>query len=153
MIILLAVDGSERSLAAVRHALGLVEQGLRASFVLVNVQEAPHLYEVVLARDVEIVEGASHAAGEHALAAARQLLSGAGLSFEAEIVTGDAAQGLIDAAERYGCDAILMGTHGSGWLASTRLGRVALSVLQHAQMPVTIVRQDEPADDQAANLG
>jgi nucleotide-binding universal stress UspA family protein len=147
MIILLAVDGSERSLAAVHHGLRLVREGLQASFVLVNVQEALHLYEVVLARDVAVVEGASHAAAVHAMAAARALLDTADVPYDCEIGQGDAAQVLIEMAERFDCGAILMGTHGSGWLASTRLGGVALSVLQHAQVPVTIVRMpdaDEP---------
>ena len=39
MKILLPVDGSDASLDAVRHALQLIREGLRASLVLANVQE------------------------------------------------------------------------------------------------------------------
>jgi len=154
MIILLAVDGSDLALDAVRFGLRLVAEGLQARFVLAHVQPATQFYELVLAPDVELIEAASQAAGAHALASARALLDAAGVSFETEIGSGDAALTLIDIADRYNCDAILMGTHGSGWLASTRLGRVALSVLQHATIPVSIVRHAEAeTEDELADGG
>ena len=40
MKILLPINGSEPALEAVRHALHLLSEGLRASFVLATVQEA-----------------------------------------------------------------------------------------------------------------
>ena len=49
MKILLPLDGSEPALDAVRHAMRLVREGLRAEFVLANVQEPVYLYEMVLA--------------------------------------------------------------------------------------------------------
>ena len=51
MKILLPIDGSPTALAAVRHALRLVQNGLAAEFVLVNVQEPPSLYEIVVSHD------------------------------------------------------------------------------------------------------
>jgi nucleotide-binding universal stress UspA family protein len=67
MKILLPLDGSEPSLEAVRHALRLVRDGLRAEFVLANVQEPTYLYEMVLAPDAEVLERVSGAAGAHSL--------------------------------------------------------------------------------------
>jgi nucleotide-binding universal stress UspA family protein len=43
--ILLPIDGSPLSLDAVHHAMRLVREGLRATFVLANVQEPSSLYE------------------------------------------------------------------------------------------------------------
>ena len=40
MKLLLPIDGSEPALEGVRHALHLLSEGLRASFVLATVQEA-----------------------------------------------------------------------------------------------------------------
>ena len=56
---LLPVDGSAASIAAVRHAIALRLAGLPMEVVLANAQEAPHLYEVVLAPDPELLDRAS----------------------------------------------------------------------------------------------
>ena len=85
MKILLPVDGSENALEAVRHALRLVDDGLRASFVLANVQEPASLYEVMVAHDAEVIEQVSAAAAAHSLAPAQALLGVAGLGFETEV--------------------------------------------------------------------
>ena len=69
MKILLPLDGSEPALEAVRHALHLVREGLNAQFVLANVQEPTYLYEMVLARDAEVLERVSGSAGAHSLEA------------------------------------------------------------------------------------
>ena len=49
MKILLPVDGSSAALNAVRHALDLQREGLRASFVLATVQEPTYVIEMMLA--------------------------------------------------------------------------------------------------------
>ena len=82
MKILLPVDGSEPALEAVRFAIRLARDGLRATFVLANVQEPTYLYEMVLAPDAEVLERVSGAAGSHSLEAAQALLQAAGLTYE-----------------------------------------------------------------------
>ena len=57
--ILIAVDGSALSLDAVHHVLRLVQDGLRASVVLANVQEPASLYELVVSRDPDLIAAAS----------------------------------------------------------------------------------------------
>ena len=155
MLILLPNDGSELALDAVRHALTLVADGLRADFVLANVQEKAHLYELVMAPDAEVLEAASRAAGLHALEAASALLTAAGASFEREVVTGDPAQMLIDIVERFGCDAIVMGSRGKGSLRSALVGSVTQTVLHDSPVPVTVVKHaDASAEpDQADESG
>ena len=69
--ILVAVDGSALSLDAVHHVLRLVQDGLRASVVLANVQEPASLYELVVSRDPDLIAAASVEAGEHLMASAR----------------------------------------------------------------------------------
>lgn len=144
MKILLPVDGSEVSLDAVRHALSLAREGLRAEFVLLNVQEPTTLYEMVLAPDAGVLEQVSQAAGSHALEAAAALLRSAGVGFESEVAAGDAGHMVLDAAERYGCDAIVMGARGVGHLKGALIGSVSQWVLHHAAVPVTIVHHVEP---------
>jgi len=148
MKVLLPVDGSEGSLAAVRHAIQLLHEGLRASFVLANVQAPASLYEVVVAHDAQVIERVSEAAGEHALEAAQALLRAAGAEFETEVVSGDPGHMLVDVAERVGCDLVVMGARGVGaGSGHAALGSVANAVLHAAldtaPMAVTIVRQPE----------
>ena len=57
--ILIAVDGSALSLDAVHHVLRLVQDGLRVSVVLANVQEPASLYELVVSRDPDLIAAAS----------------------------------------------------------------------------------------------
>ena len=142
MKILLPVDGSENALEAVRHALRLARDGLRASFVLANVQEPASLYEVVVAHNAEVIEQVSEAAAEHSLAPAQALLRAAGLAFETEVGHGDPGRQIVDIAERCDCDLIILGARGMEPLEGT-LGSAAESVLRHAGVPVMIVRRNE----------
>jgi len=98
MKILVPVDGSTESLDAVRHALDLIRDGLRASLVLANVQEPASLYELLRVHDAQAIEAISRGAGEHALQDAAALCSAAGVEFEQEIASGEPAHTLHDIA-------------------------------------------------------
>ena len=63
MKILVPVDGSTESLDAVRHALALVRDGLRASLVLANVQAPASLYELLRVHDAQAIEAIARGAG------------------------------------------------------------------------------------------
>jgi nucleotide-binding universal stress UspA family protein len=142
MKILLPVDGSEGALAAVRHALGLVDAGLRATFVIGNVQEPASLYEVVVAHSAKVIEEVSAAAAAHSIGPAQALLRAAGVEFEVEVGSGDPGHVLVDIAERYQCDMIVLGARGVGALGggAHTLGSVANSVVHGAAAAVTIVK-------------
>ena len=142
MKILIAVDGSEPALDAVRHAMQLLQSGLQASFVLATVQEPVYLYERVLPPDAAVLERVTGAVGGRALAGAEALLKASGVPYEREIASGEPAPALIDVAHRHGCHAIIMGARGRGALRSALLGSVSQRVVQDASMPVTIVKHD-----------
>ena len=144
MKILLPTDGSEQSLQAVHHALRLVGAGLKARFVVANVQESATLYEMVVAHDPQVLQKVSEGAARDLMKPAAALLSAAGQPVELDVSTGDPAQMLSEAAERHGCDAIIMSTHGGG-LRSAVLGSVSQELVQLTTVPVTLVRVD--ADD------
>lgn len=143
MKILLPIDGSEAALDAVHHALRLVHAGLRASFVLANVQEPASLYEVVVAHDAAVIEQVSAAAAAHSLEAAQALLRVAGVVFETEVAVGDPGHALVEIAERFDCDLVVMGARGVGALRGGLLGSVANAVLHAAKVPVTIVNRTQ----------
>ncbi len=145
MKILLPVDGSAPALAAVRHTLRLCAAGLRASVVLVNVQEPPTLYEVVRAHDADRINSLRQAAGADVLAEPERLLEAAGLDYESEVAGGDPVLLLLELLENYRCNAVVMGARGMGQPLAGGLGSVAEDVLLRATVPVTLVRP--PAAD------
>lgn len=152
MKILLPVDGSAAALAAVQHALRLVQDGLRADFVLANVQEPASLYEMVVAQDPDVIEQVRSDAGADLLAPAEALLEEAGLSYESEVAGGQPAAVLVELLENYGCEAVVMGAIGIG----SGTGSVALALVQHSPVPVTLVRppvdEEAPPEDAAASV-
>jgi nucleotide-binding universal stress UspA family protein len=52
---------------------------------------------------------------------------------------GHPPEEILNAAEKEGCDVIILGTHGKGYLAHTFLGSVSSSVLQRTRKPVFII--------------
>jgi nucleotide-binding universal stress UspA family protein len=147
MKILIPVDGSDLSLEAVRHSLGLIGQGLRADLVLANVQRPASLYEIVVARDPEVIKDASEGAGAHLLEPAEALCRAAGVAYECAVVSGDPVSALCDLAQEYGCSAIVIGAHGRGAFASALLGSVSHALAHASPVPVTIVKPVEEEQD------
>jgi len=143
--ILLPVDGSPLSLEAVHHAIRLVRDGLRASFVLANVQEPSSLYEMAVVHDPQALRRLLLEAGEHAVSQADELLDGADIEHETEVASGPTANTLIELIENYRCEAVIMGAHGMGKSAAA-FGAVAHELLRHSPVPVMIVRPSERAD-------
>ena len=142
MKMLLAVDGSDGSMQAVQHVLALARDGLRLSVVLVNVQEPASLYEVMTAHDPEVIREVRGSAGADLLAPAEALLDAAGVPFESEVAGGAPAHLIVELAETYGCDAIVLGAPGED-----SAGDVMSSVLASSRWPVTVVFVPEPAPE------
>jgi nucleotide-binding universal stress UspA family protein len=61
------------------------------------------------------------------------------------VQVGKAAAVIIEAAERQGCDLIVMGTHGRTGVAHLFLGSVAEKVVRTAPCPVVTIRSDTNA--------
>ena len=148
MKILLPVDGTELSLHETRFALHLLRQGLKASFVLANVQEPASFYEIVTADSRELIEDAAMEAGEDLMEPSARLLREAGVSFETAVVQGDPAQAMLELIEMHGCDMVVMGTRALGpvrrWLEG---GSTSQRLVQSSPVPVLLVT---PPDDEAA---
>jgi nucleotide-binding universal stress UspA family protein len=144
MKLLVAVDGSERALDAVRYALRLHQAGLKTDFVLATVQEPTYLYEMVLAPGSDVLERVSGAVGSRALEGAEALFRSAGVPFEREIGSGDPAQALIKIAGEHGCTGIIVGARGLGAVRGALLGSVSQAVLHASPLPVTVVKHDAP---------
>ncbi|MEG0053571.1 MAG: universal stress protein [Comamonas sp.] len=137
--IMIAVDGSDASLEAVRHGIKLYEQGLKTHFVIAHVQKEASLLELATT-DSDLIANASIDAGMDLIASAQDLLKAAGASYEVEISLGEAANTLIDIADSNECDQIIVGATGQGGLSSILIGSVSREVARHSRLPVTIVK-------------
>lgn len=140
MRILIPVDGSARSLTAVRFAAStLARANPDLEIHLLNVQPplpsaAATFVDSAIVRDFHLEEGAK------ALAAARKLLDDSGLRYVSNTVVGEPAETIAVYAEQRDCAGIVMGTRGLGHAAGLLLGSVAHKVLQLSKVPVTLVK-------------
>ena len=148
MKILLPVDGTYLSLHEARFALQLMRSGLQASLLLVNVQEPASFYELVTAREPELIEGAALEAGEDLLAATAALLRDADVPFESVVAQGDPAQAILDLIGEHHCDMVVMGTRALGPIRRMlEGGSTSRRLLDDAPVPVLLVKAPAPVDD------
>jgi nucleotide-binding universal stress UspA family protein len=126
--ILLPVDGSESSLAAVRQAAALAQafRPMAPSLTLF------HVIDIAL-MGMKIHEGPNALVeeGEKILAGARSILQEAGLEgcWEEKLVSGKPAQAIVQQAEEGQYPLILMGSKGLSGLAKLLIGNVTSSVV------------------------
>ena len=148
MKILLPVDGTELSLHETRFALRLVNEGLRASFVLANVQEPASFYEMVTAQNREIIDNAAIGAAEDLMAPSARLLREAGVEYDTAVITGDPAQAMLELIEVHGCDMVLMGSRALGLIRrALEGGSTSQRVIQDSPVPVLLVKPPEEQDE------
>jgi YjbE family integral membrane protein len=141
---LLAVDGSRFALGAVRHLVEryrILHEPWPLQVHLVNVQRP------VSADVVRFVPGATLddyylGRGEEALAPARALLKEAGINPREHRLVGNPGPTIAALAQSEGCDHIVMGARGLGTHTGARLGSVARATLEHAAVPVLLVKDD-----------
>lgn len=151
MKILLAVDGSAYSDAALEEVLrrqwpAHSEVRVITAFQLPAVVgmepwvPAPQYFEQIEGSVREAAEGAKG----RALARLREIGDQA-LEISGDAIQGPAAQVIVEEAERWGADLIVMGSRGLGAWNRLLLGSVSSAVVHHAKCSVEIVRQPEGA--------
>ena len=74
-------------------------------------------------------------------AAVQERLRERGRAVEGVVLRGRPATAILDEADQFGADVIVMGSRGRGELASLLLGSVSSEVTDHAACPVLIVRR------------
>ncbi|MBI5721452.1 MAG: YjbE family putative metal transport protein [Burkholderiales bacterium] len=140
--LLVATDGSPGAAAALQRALALRAQlrdGASIELQLVNVQR-PLSGDVSSFVAAASIEDYHHERAERALAPARAALQGAGISAREHRRVGQPGQSIAEVAAAEGCDLIVMGARGLGSHTAALLGSVAAATLEHAGVPVLVVR-------------
>jgi nucleotide-binding universal stress UspA family protein len=140
MKLLVAIDGSPHSQAVLEGLITRFEPS-KAEVRVIHVVEpiaysnppqmapgyAPELREQIT-KARELVDAAS------------QKLRAAGFNVNSVVETGDAREKILDAADAWDADLILVGSHGWRGIRRFLLGSVAESVARHASCSVQIVR-------------
>jgi nucleotide-binding universal stress UspA family protein len=141
--ILIPTDGSERSARAVAVGVGLAA-ALKARVTAVMV--IPPIPPVVLEglpKPVhnEELEQSSKDYAERCLAVASEAAAAARVRCETIHVRDDQPwAAIVQAAERKGCDLIVMASHGRAGVSAVVLGSETNKVLAHTRLPVLVCR-------------
>ena len=141
-IIMIAVDGSQESLEAVRQGAVLVQGGLRAEIALVQVQEAASFLQLAT-QDSDAIAAAAVEAGEHLMAPAASVLDAAGVTYTTEVVLGEPSTVLSDMAEQINAHLVIVGARGMGAIESALVGSVSKALISHCSKPVLVVKMPE----------
>ena len=140
MKLLLAVDGSDAALAAVRWVIDHREDWRAAPDLhLLTVQPAVASGLVRRLVSPQAVDDYQREEGEAAMAPARALLDAAGVGAQVHIGVGEPARTIVAHARQLGADAIVMGTRGAGGMRAALLGSTARHVLEVTDRPVWVV--------------
>ncbi|MCX2819220.1 universal stress protein [Haladaptatus sp. F3-133] len=137
MRFVVAVDGSDESNDAVRHAASLAEP-LGADIELVHAI-TPEIYTdegQVLIEDMSDAE----ARAETVLGDSVDVAEETGLEAETESLYGDAAEEVVGYAEEVEADGIFVGHRGVSTEYEDVVGSVAQELVRKATVPVTVVR-------------
>ena len=121
--ILVGVDGSSSAGRALREAVDLAN-ALKIPLVILTVAET----ESDLPRAQQINIEAHCIARAHDCAAA------------ALTAVGNPAAAVLEKASETGCDLVVLGSHGHGWIYDRLIGSVAAHVVARGETPVLLVR-------------
>lgn len=138
MDIVIAVDGSENALEAVRYGAKLATANSDIRLHLLNVQPPlPSAASSFVTQDV--VRSFHQEEGDKCLKPARALLDEMKLGYESHVAVGNSAEAIVAYSREKNCASIVMGTRGLSALPSLLLGSVATRVLHLAEVPVTLI--------------
>ena len=143
--ILVATDGSDLSHKAVASAIDLAAL-CGAELVAVSVvPRYPQSYfeggMALQAEEVKRVEKQWSDKGQSVVDAAKQAAAAKGVTAQAVSVNSDVvSDALIAAAAKYGCDLIVMASHGRRGIQRLLLGSETQHVLTHASIQVLVLK-------------
>lgn len=143
MKILLAVDDSKFSEAAVQAVIAQ-SKAQSAEVRVLHVVDTPSL---LVTREMGVYDPAIEAAweaqreqGKALVEKTAETLRSHGLKCTTELQEGDPKSKIIEEAEKWGADLIVVGSHGRKGLERFLLGSVAETVARHARCSVQVVR-------------
>lgn len=147
MKVLLATEGSEFSKAAIEQCCQMFEKSADVEIKILSV------YELMLqttepfavsAEYVQEIDNKSHKQANDVAAQAesqiRTNFQGLANKLTKQVVSGSAARAIVEEAENWGADLIVVGSHSYGFWKRAWLGSVSNSVMLHAPCSVLVIR-------------
>jgi nucleotide-binding universal stress UspA family protein len=143
MKVLLAIDGSAPSQDAIEEVAHRPWPNASTLRILSVIQPyTPPATEVVLASaTLEEIRQREKQDAEQLTRQARERIAAPGLSVETAIGEGDPRTAIVDAADEWQADLIVVGSHGRTGLKRLVMGSVAQAVVAHAHCSVEVVRR------------
>jgi len=155
MKILVATDGSEYSKAAIDLLANIVAKPGDTSVKIISAVErpAPVFAEPIVGAaeyynhvEQSLRERAKRNV-EQAETEIRSLFPGGLLDLTAEAINGSPQRVIVEMAQEWGADMIVVGSHGYGFWSRVMLGSVSNSVVHNAPCSVLVVRKANDSSD------
>ena len=142
MRILLAIDGAKFSDAATRAVIAQAIPGEAEVRVLhvVNIMENPFPEMTAFYVEIEHAPNVQRKPAEALVEATAERLRARGLMVTTAVEWGDPKSKIIDAAEEWHADLILIGSYGQAGLERFLMGSVSEAVAHYAPCSVEVVR-------------
>jgi nucleotide-binding universal stress UspA family protein len=141
--ILIATDGSELAQKAVSTGLALAKQ-LKSQVTVVTVTEpwaALVTGEAAIGFPAQEYEEAAAANAKRVLSAVSELAAKSDIKCSTlHLQDQYPSEGILDTANKSGCDLIVMASHGRRGLGRLLLGSETVRVLTHTRVPVLVCR-------------
>lgn len=141
--ILIATDGSDLAQTAVGQGMALA-RAVGAKVLIVTVTEpwrSTGASDMVITFPLEDYEKRASDAATVVFGKATDIARKVGVAYETDHVMDKyPAEGIVEAAEKHGCDLIVMASHGRRGLSRMFLGSQAAKVVTLSKVPVLICR-------------
>lgn len=143
--ILVATDGSELSDKALQEAANLLD-GSKPKLVLFHAAalHLPPLTEglsdPMRPEERDLATKAAEERARTLLSSAAAMVKSAGTIEQRFTVSNSPFEAIIEAANKFGCDLIVMASHGRRGLSGVLIGSETQKVLTHSKIPVLVVR-------------
>ena len=150
---MIATDGSKFSETAVETICGMIGQAEDTEIKIVSAYEHPLMadaapYSLPTAYNPVIDKELSELANQAVMEARQKITDGLSFStknVKTEILFGSPERVIVEEAENWGADLIVVGSHGYGFWERMFLGSVSNAIVHHAPCSVLIVRGKQTA--------
>lgn len=152
MKIIIGTDGSDFSRKAIEKCCELISNPENTSVKIISVyQQVVPLDNFAQSADYSHeVENASHKIAENnvlqAVSQFREYFPNSEIELIPEVMTGASDQAIVEEAENWNADLIVVGSHGKRFWGRVLLGSVSDSIIHHAPCSVLVVRTNEKSD-------
>ena len=149
MKVILAVDGSSYSAAAAQLVATrpwLPDTTVRVLMAVEPIMQAPDMWSgIVGVETLELARKELMRQATQVVNGVAETLRAASLDVETAVREGDPRSVIVDQAEAWSADLVVVGSHGYTGLKRLLLGSVAQSVVTYAPCSVEVVRKKQTA--------